>query len=158
MIQTQFQTKVQMLKTNNTRDYFVSILNDYILSQRIIHQNSCVDISQQNRVAKRKKKKKKRHLEVARSLMFIPYVPKYFWGKMFLTTANLINRIFSRVNFQTLSHIFLMSHPKTRIISTIPMRMFGCSTYVHIHSHSRSKLNPKALKCLFIGYSSNQKE
>lgn len=57
MIQTQFQTKVQVLKTNNTQEYFVSILNDYILSQKIIHQNSCVDTSQQNRVAKKKKKK-----------------------------------------------------------------------------------------------------
>lgn len=119
MIQTQFQTKVQVLKTNNTQEYFVSILNDYILSQKIIHQNSCVDTLQQNRVAK--KKKKKAHLEVARSLMFIPYVPKYFWGNTVLTTANLINRIFSRVNFQTLRVIYFLCHiPKRELSQPFP--------------------------------------
>ena len=32
------------------------------------------------------------------------------------------------------------------------MRIFECSTYVHILSEDRSKLDPKPKKCIFLGY------
>ena len=74
-IQTQFQTKIQVLKTDNAREYFGSILREYLSKQGIIHHSSCVDTPQQNGVAEHKS----RHiLEVVRSLMFTTNVPKHF--------------------------------------------------------------------------------
>jgi hypothetical protein len=35
--------------------------------------------------------------------------------------------------------------------------MFGCIAYVHVSDEKRSKLDPKVEKCIFIGYSSEQK-
>ena len=55
MIQNQFQTKIQVLKINNPKEYFKSILGDYFLSQGIVHQSSCIDTPQQNGVVKEKK-------------------------------------------------------------------------------------------------------
>ena len=72
MIQTQFQTKIQVLKSDNAKEYFTSTLTDYLLSQGIVHLSSCVDTPQQNGVAERKNK---HLLEVARSLMFTTHVP-----------------------------------------------------------------------------------
>ena len=43
MIQTQFHTKMQVLKTNNTREYFNSIMGDFLLSEGIVHQSSCIE-------------------------------------------------------------------------------------------------------------------
>ena len=40
-----------------------------------------------------------------------------------------------------------------RIFGTI----FGCVSFVHVPSGDRGKLDPRALKCVFIGYSSTQK-
>jgi hypothetical protein len=37
------------------------------------------------------------------------------------------------------------------------LRMFGCIAYVHVLDEKRSKLNPKVDKCIFIGYSLQQK-
>jgi hypothetical protein len=32
-------------------------------------------------------------------------------------------------------------------------KVFGCIAYVHVPDEKRSKLDPKADKCIFIGYS-----
>lgn len=32
------------------------------------------------------------------------------------------------------------------------LKLFGCVSYVHISDHGRNKLDPKSLKCNFIGY------
>jgi hypothetical protein len=38
------------------------------------------------------------------------------------------------------------------------LRVFGCIAYVHVLDEKRSKLDPKAEKCIFIGYSLKQKD
>ena len=37
------------------------------------------------------------------------------------------------------------------------LKVFGCIAYVHILDELRTKLDPKAEKCIFIGYSLEQK-
>ena len=33
------------------------------------------------------------------------------------------------------------------------LRVFGCEAYVHVPKEKRTKLDNKAIKCIFIGYS-----
>lgn len=54
MVQTQFQSKIRVLKSDNGREYYNSALSSYFQQQGIIHQTSCVDTPQQNEVAERK--------------------------------------------------------------------------------------------------------
>ncbi|PON91730.1 hypothetical protein TorRG33x02_125610 [Trema orientale] len=61
------------------------------------------------------------------------------------------------LKFQMPSQTLLQIYPHSRIISSLPPRIFGCTTFVHIHSYNQNKLDPKATKCLFLGYSSTQK-
>ncbi len=37
------------------------------------------------------------------------------------------------------------------------LKVFGCIAYVHVSNELRTKLDPKAKKCVFIGYSIEQK-
>jgi hypothetical protein len=37
------------------------------------------------------------------------------------------------------------------------LRMLGCIAYMHVPNEKRSQLKPKANKCIFIGYSLEQK-
>ncbi|WP_208972683.1 hypothetical protein, partial [Escherichia coli] len=37
------------------------------------------------------------------------------------------------------------------------LKVFGCIVYVHVPNELRTKLDPKAEKCVFIGYSLEQK-
>ena len=45
MIKTQFQTQIQVLQIDNGKEYFNSILRNYLLTNGIIHQSSCFDTS-----------------------------------------------------------------------------------------------------------------
>lgn len=155
MIQTQFETRIQILKTDNAKDFFNSVLGPYLIQQGIIHLSSCVDTPQQNGVVERKN----RHLlEVARSLMFSTHVPKFFWGDALLTAAYLINRMPSKVlKFQTPCQTLLKLFPHTRFISFIDPKVFGCTSFVYLYSQHCSKLDFKSIKCIFIGYSSHRK-
>lgn len=156
MIQNQFQTKICVLKSDNARDYFNSALSSYCDHHGIIQFSSCVDTPQQNGIAERKN----RHLlEVARAIMFSTMVPKRFWGEAVLTAAYLINRMPSRVlKFKTPHNLFTQFFPHSQTISNnLPLKIFGCTAFVHIYDHHRTKLDPRSHKCLFIGYSSRKK-
>ncbi|KAL6313697.1 hypothetical protein AAG906_010115 [Vitis piasezkii] len=105
----------------------------------ILHQSSCVDTPSQNGVAERKN----RHLlETARALLFQMKVPKQFWADAISTACFLINRM-----------------PSTVLNDQIPYSiLFPKNTcYVRDVRPSVTKLDPKALKCVFLGYSRLQK-
>ena len=39
----------------------------------------------------------------------------------------------------------------------LTLRVFRCTAFVHVHSQHRDKLDARAIKCVFLGYSSTQK-
>lgn len=60
-------------------------------------------------------------------------------------------------NFTTLLIVLSNLYPQIRSILSIPLRVFGCATFTHIHDHKRTKLGSKAQKCMFLGYSPSKK-
>ena len=48
-------------------------------------------------------------------------------------------------------------YPNFNTSNNLTPRIFGCTSFVHIHNHNRGKLDPRAVKCVFVGYSSTQK-
>jgi hypothetical protein len=63
----------------------------------------------------------------------------------------------SRVlKFQTPLQSFLKYFLIASILADLPLKVFGCTTFVHEHKHL-GKLEPHTIKCVFICYSSSQK-
>ena len=114
----------------------------------------CIHTPQQNGIAECKN----RHiLEVARALCFTMHVPKRFWADAIMIVVFLINRMFVRViNYQTPLRMLSQFHSIPSVLN-LCLRIFGCNCYIHVHSHSRDKLDLHALKCVFLGYSNSQK-
>ncbi|CAL8113480.1 unnamed protein product [Prunus armeniaca] len=84
-------------------------------------------------------------------------VPHHLWGHAVLSAAYLINRTPSQVlDFKTLHDVF-GNHVSPVSVSKLTPNVFGCVAYVHVYSHQLSKLDPCALRCVFIGYSSTHK-
>nr|KYP54934.1 Retrovirus-related Pol polyprotein from transposon TNT 1-94 [Cajanus cajan] len=154
-VQIQFGSPIKRLRSDNGREYVNQNLSNFLKEKGVIHELTCVDTPQQNGVAERKN----RHLlEVTRALLFQMSVPKSYWGEAVLTATYLINRLPSRV-LDGVSPVQVMTsfYPSIPIMTSLQSRVFGCSVFVHVHSTHRGKLDPRAIKCVFIGYASNKK-
>ena len=70
-----------------------------------------------------------------------------------MTATHLINRKPSRVlGMKTPCE---MMFGKNKFI--VPPKVFGCTCFVRDHKPSVGKLDPRAIKCIFVGYSCGQK-
>jgi len=149
-VKNQFNTQVRVIRTDNGTEYVNNEFANFLSAEGILHQTSCPDTPPQNGVAERKN----RHLlEVARSLMYTMNVPKFLWSEAVLTATYLINRIPSRVLQMKTPYEMLFG--KNEFI--VPPKVFGCTCFVRDHRPSVGKLDPRAVKCIFVGYSSVQK-
>ena len=124
-------------------------LESSCLPRVFFHQTFCPDTPPQKGVAERKN----HHvLEVVRLLMYTTNVPKFLGSKAVMTATYLIN--------QTPSMILGMRSPCELLFGenkfVVPPKLFGSNCIVRDHRPSFGKLDPPALKCVFMGYSSSQ--
>ncbi|KAI5328264.1 hypothetical protein L3X38_027661 [Prunus dulcis] len=148
MVETQFHARIQVLQYDNGGEFLNHDLNKFLQDHGIIHQRSCPYTPQQNGMAERKN----RHLlEVVRASLFGANMPRSFWGEAILSATYLINRIPSSIlNFQTPLQT-LYHHIQIPPTKNLEPRIFGCVVFVHLHDHQRSKLDPRAEKCIGDG-------
>lgn len=109
--------------------------------------NTVKDTPQQNGLAKRMSKTL---LERVRRLLSTTNLPKKFWAEVVATVAYQINRSPSKaIRLKTLEEMWTVVPPKLDHLS-----VFGCVAYSHV---KQGKLDPRAKKCMFIGYLSGVK-
>ena len=150
LVTTQFSSKIHILRSDNGTEYMSNKMSHYLSTQGILHQTSCVGTPQQNGIAERKNRDL---LEKTRALMFHMNVPKKFWSQRVLTATYIINRLPSRVlNFKSPHEVL-----KGKSLNLLHLRVFGCTCFVHVQTPHRDKLDSRATKCVFLGYSSTQK-
>ena len=129
-------------------------LQEYFKHHGIVHQTTCPYTLQQNGVAERKN----RHLlEVVHASLLGANALMSYWGEAISSTIYLINRVPSTfLVFQT-SFDVLTKAVEAPIVPNLPPRVFGCVVFVHLPKEQRNKLESRALKCIFVGYSSSHK-
>ncbi|RVW70952.1 Retrovirus-related Pol polyprotein from transposon TNT 1-94, partial [Vitis vinifera] len=130
MIETQYNAKVRVLRSDNGGEYQSSDLQKYLEGHGIIHQTTCSNTPQQSGVAKRKN----RHLlEVVRASLIAAKTPISYWGEAITSAAYLINRVpSSSINFQTPLQA-LTNVVVAPTVPNLPPRVFGCVAFVHLH-------------------------
>jgi transposase InsO family protein len=154
MIKTQYNAQIQVLRSDNGGEYQSSELQHFFEVEGIINQTTCSNTPEQNGVAERKN----RHLlEVVRAILIEANMPLSYWGEALAFAVYSINRTPSRsIEYQTplkaLSDVSIAPS-----VPNLPLRIFGCVVFVHLHKHQRSKLAPRALRCVFLGYAMHKK-
>ncbi len=131
-------------------EYFSKEFNEYLKEHGIQRKYSCSYSPQQNGVAERKNM----HIvEITCAMLNEKNLPNYFWVQAVATPVYIMNRTpTTAVHGMTPEEKFTGKKPDVS-----HFRVFGCIAYVHVPNEKRSKLDPKAEKCIFIGYSLEQK-
>ncbi|KAK8943245.1 hypothetical protein KSP39_PZI009083 [Platanthera zijinensis] len=148
---TQFSVCIKCLCTDNGRKYLSRSMSLFLSDKGIIHQTSCSATPQQNGVAERKNQ---HLLEVTRAILHHRHVPNHFWGDVVLTAAYLINHLPTHIlQGETPYHTLYPDHHG----HPLPLKVFGWVCYARDARPSVSKLDSRALKCIFLGYSRTTK-
>ena len=79
-------------------------------------------------------------------------VPKYYWPEAVATTTYLMNRLPTKILHMKTPISTLAQYTNIPPVLTLPPRVFGSTVYVHLPKVSRTKLDPCAVKCVFVGY------
>jgi hypothetical protein len=141
---------IKCLRSDGGGEYFSNEFNEYLKEHGIQRKYSCSYSPQQNGIVERKNM----HIvEIARAMLNEKNLPNYFWAEVVVTVVYIMNRTPTTVvHGMTPEEKFTCKKPDVS-----HLRVFSCIAYVHIPNEKRSKLDPKAEKCIFIGYSLEQK-
>ena len=115
----------------------------------LIHQTSAPYTPQQNGLAERKNRTLVDMINV--NIMHAK-LPTNLWGEALLTACHVHNRIASKKTKTSQYEIWKGRKPNLSYL-----RVWGCIAYYRALDPKRTKLGPRALKSVFVGYAENSK-
>ena len=138
--------RVSVLRSDNGPELVSGEFNDWLRARGIRRERTAVYTPHQNGVVERMNRAV---VELARTMLIAARLPLTFWALAMDAAVYCRNRC-----------------PTTSLDSSTPyqawyghkpaiahMRIFGCLAYAHTPKQHRSKLDPKATACIFVGYS-----
>ena len=145
LVENETGKKLKALRSDNGGEYLSKEFEEFCEAKGIQRVLSAQYDPPQNGTAK---KMFRTIQEKVRSMLSHAALPHTFWAEAVKTAVHLINR-----------------SPNKRLCGGVPeeawtgkppsykhLRVFGCVAYVHVRREDRTKLDPKSLKCIFLGY------
>jgi hypothetical protein len=144
VVTNQADFKIKTLRTDNEKEKGIH------LKEKGIHHETTVPHSpQQNGIAERMNRTLQ---EAALSMLLHAGVSKSFWAEAVCSAAYIRNRVITTATGVTPYERWYGKKPDVS-----NFRVFGCTAYAHVPDSSRQKLDQKAVKMRFVGYSLTQK-
>ncbi|MCO5597668.1 hypothetical protein L7F22_051749 [Adiantum nelumboides] len=144
MVEKQTGNFVQCPRSDGGGEYFFNEFSNFLKKHGIQRQFSCRYTPQQNGVVE----PKNRHIaEIARAFMSEKNIPPCYCAEATSTVYTMKMTHTAAVHDMTLEEKFTGKKPDVS-----HFKVFGCIAYVHVPDELRTKLDPKAEKCVFIGY------
>ena len=149
-VENLLDSKLKILRTDNGGEYCSNSFNKYLINEGIRHEKTVPKTPEQNGVSERMNRTL---VEMVRSMLISSDLPKSFWAEALNTATYLRNRSPSTAN-QGMTAFEALTGLKPNVDN---LRIFGCIAYIHIPKDERRKLDSKASKCVFLGYSNESK-
>ncbi|GKU85719.1 hypothetical protein SLEP1_g345 [Rubroshorea leprosula] len=145
MVERETGLKLKCLRTNNGGEYTSKEFRDYCSKHGMRHEKTVPGTPQHNGVAERMNRT---IVEKVRCMLRMTTLPKPFWGEAINTAVYLINRSPSvPLNFEIPEKAWM-----GKDVGYSHLRVFGCKAFMHVPKEQRSKLDDKAIPCIFVGY------
>ena len=143
LVETQFHKVIKIIRSDNGLEF---AMPSFFQSKGIIHHTSCVETPQQNGVVERKHQ---HILNIARSLMFQSHLPICFWSFSVTHVVHIINMLPTPLlnNHSPHFHIY-HAHPDMSNLRVFDTLCFASTLQAH-----RTKFQPRAKKCIYLGHS-----
>jgi len=140
-VQTQFKTTIKIIIIDNGTEY---LMTNLFVNKGIVHETSCVNTSQQNSIVERKQG----HISnVSIVLLIKSHLSKNYWSYFVIHVAHIINMLPTPVLNYSSPHE--MRYKTTGDFNR--SKVFGSLCYVSTLSTNK-KNDPRASKCVFIGF------
>lgn len=150
LVKTETSDHVVILRSDNEGEYMSKELIHWIAQKGIVHQTSTAKTPEQNGVPERYNRT---IFESAKSMLHSSTLANRFWAEASAAAVYLHNRVSWKAMLTMTPYEGW--HGNKPDVSHL--HIFGCDAYSHIPKDERSKLDPKGLKCQFVGYSETQK-
>ncbi len=142
---------IGILRTDNGGEYLSREFEDYLKGKGIKHELTVPHSPQQNGVAERMNRTL---VESARSMITHARLPNMYWAEAISTAVYLRNRMPTTAIKENKTPYELWCGRKPNVSH---LRVFGCMAYAHVPDSERRKLDKKAEKLRFVGYSRTSK-
>jgi transposase InsO family protein len=141
---------VATLRSDNGGEYFSNKFEEWLKENGIKHESSAPKTPEQNGVSERSNRT---IVEPARSMLHAAGLPIELWAEASNTAVYIKNRVVSRSREgKTPYELWKGIKPNFS-----HLRVFGADAYVHVPKDERTKFDPKAIKCIHVGYCETQK-
>ena len=143
-VENQLEKKIKVIRSDRGGEYESAAFSNFCAQYGIVHQTTAPYTPQQNGVAERKNRTLK---EMINSMLNSSGLPHNLWGEALLTANFILNRIPFKNSNKSPYEVW-----KGRLPSYKMIKIWGCLAKVLIPLPKRTKLGPKTIDCVFIGF------
>jgi hypothetical protein len=142
-IRNEIKVLVRTLRSDGGGEFTSSEFENWLTSKNIRDETSPAHTPQLNSVSERDHRTIG---EAERSCTYMQNVPLNLWAESYNCATYTLNRT------PTDSHVTPYELWFKKKPHLGPLRIFGCTAYIHIPNCDRKKLDVKSTRCMFIGY------
>lgn len=146
LVKNQANTAIKTLRSDNAKEYFSERFSARLAEMGIIHESSAPYCPQQNGIAERENRTL---MEMARTMIHASQskLPLWIWGEATAYSTYILNRV--PPNKAKLSPFEIWTGHKPNLSH---LRIFGSKVFVHIPDAKRTKLEPKCIEGILVGF------
>ena len=146
-VENQLDRKIKAIRSDRGGEYESTDFAKFCNEHGIIYQTTAPYTPQQNGVGERKNRIFK---DMINSMLNNSGLPHNLWGEAVLTANHILNIIPLKKINKSPYEIW-----KGRITTYKIFKVWGCLAKVQVPLSKRTKLGPKTIDCVFIGFANN---